>query len=41
MGKGFEASFEANMGSHLGEKDNEEGRGTRRKSAQREFVNRF
>ena len=41
MGKDFETSFEANMGSHLGEKDNEEGRRPRRKSAQMEFVNRL
>jgi hypothetical protein len=41
VGKGFEASFEANMGSHLGEKDNEEDCGSRRKSARMEFVNRL
>jgi len=34
MTKGFEASFEANMGIHLGEKDNEEARRAGRKSAQ-------
>ena len=34
MVKDFKASFEANMGRHLGEKDNEEGRGPGRKSAQ-------
>ena len=41
MGKGFEAAFEANMGIHLGEKDNDEGRGPGRKSAQMGFGNRL
>jgi len=34
MGKDFEASFEANMDRHLGEKDNEEDRRPRRKNTQ-------